>query len=393
MTIQHSFLALALLAGSGAALAQGHHHPGRDASLGTSAAVDPQGRLWIARTEPASQGAYVVLQSTTDMGKTWSAPQRVQQEPETIEAAGESAPKIAFGPAGQVYVSYTHPLGKPYTGAIRFARSLDGGKSFSAPATVHADRAIATHRFDSLIVDRSGRVYVSWIDKRDAEAARARKQPYAGAAVYYAGSDDAGASFKGDYKLADHSCECCRIALALDPAGTPVALYRAVYGKNVRDHAIAPLSADGKPAEPVRATFDDWHIDACPHHGPGLAFAADGTRHQVWFDVTRAQGGVFYASAPPSGKPGKPVRLGSDQAEHADVAVDGAHIAIVWKQFDGEATAILLRHSADGGRTWQEKTLARTAANSDHPHLLRTPSGIVLVWRTQDEGVRVLPAI
>lgn len=392
MHIRTSFLALALLSGGGQACAQGHHHAGNDASLGTSAAVDPQGRLWIARTEPAAQGAYVVLQSTSDLGKTWTAPQRVQQEPETIEATGESAPKIAFGPAGQVYVSYTHPLGKPYTGEIRFARSIDGGKHFSAPATVHANRDLITHRFDSLVVDRTGRVYVAWIDKRDAEAARARQQSYAGAAVYYAVSDDAGASFKGDYKLADHSCECCRIALALDPAGTPVALFRAVYGKNIRDHAIATLSPDGKPAEPVRATFDDWHIDACPHHGPGLAFAADGSRHQVWFDVTKEQGGVFYASAPAGGKIGTPVRLGSDQAEHADVAVDGARIAVVWKQFDGDATSILLRHSNDGGKTWQEKTLARTTGNSDHPHLLRTPSGIVLVWRTQAEGVRVLPA-
>lgn len=390
MHIKHSLLVLALAGGQ--ALAQGHHHAGRDASLGTSAAVDPQGRLWIARTEAAPQGAYVVLQSSADLGKTWSSPQRVQQTPETIEAAGESAPKIAFGPAGQVYVSYTHPLGKPYTGEIRFARSTDGGKSFSAPATVHAHRELMTHRFDSLLVDRSGRVYVAWIDKRDAEAARARKQDYAGAAVYYAVSDDAGASFKGDYKLADHSCECCRIALVLDPSGTPVAMYRAVYGKNVRDHAIATLGADGKPGTPQRATFDDWHIDACPHHGPGLAFGPDGTRHQVWFDVTKEQGGVFYASAPPSGKLGKPVRLGTDQAEHADVAVDGARVAVVWKQFDGEATSILLRLSRDGGKTWKERTLARTAGNSDHPHLLRTPSGIVLVWRTQDEGVRVLPA-
>ncbi|GAB3470836.1 sialidase family protein [Massilia terrae] len=390
MHFHHTLLALALV--SGPVLAQGHHHAGRDASLGTSAAVDPQGRLWIARTEPAAQGAYVVLQSTADLGKTWSVLQRVQQAPETIEAAGESAPKIAFGPTGQVYVSYTHPLGKPYTGEIRFARSVDGGKSFSAPATVHADRAPITHRFDSLIVDRAGRVFVAWIDKRDAEAARARQQPYAGAAVYYAVSDDAGASFKGDYKLAEHSCECCRIALALDKSGAPVAMYRAVFGKNVRDHAIAALSADGKPTQPVRASFDDWHIDACPHHGPGLAFAPDGSRHQVWFDVAKDQGGVFYASATPAGKLGKPVRLGSDQAEHADVAVDGAHIAVVWKQFDGEATAILLRNSLDGGKTWQEKTLAHTAGNSDHPHLLRTPSGIVLVWRTQDEGVRVLPA-
>jgi hypothetical protein len=378
-----------------------HHAMHNELALGTSAAIDPQGRLWIARTEavqaPQSAGqlpaAFVVLQMSPDMGKSWSAPKRVQQSPEAIEAAGESRPKLVFGAKGQVYITYTRPLGKPYTGEIRFVRSLDGGQTFSPPVTVHKNRDLITHRFDSAIVDASGRLYVAWIDKRNAEAAKARNEQYVGAAVYYAVSDDDGASFKGDYKLADHSCECCRIALALDNAGQPVGLWRGVFGANVRDHAIGKLSADGISTASARATFDNWHIDACPHHGPALAYAADGTRHQVWFDVTGEQGGVFYASASPDGQLGTPVRLGSDQAEHGDVAVQGKHVAVVWKQFDGKATAILARVSADAGKTWREYPLAQTSGNSDHPHLVATPSGILLVWRTQDEGIRTLPLI
>jgi hypothetical protein len=395
-------LALILLTAcsAGGAWAQdhgaGHRGMRPEQGLGTSGAFDPQGRLWVARTEPA-QGqpgaAYVVLQMSSDTGKTWSAPKRVQEVPEAIEAAGESRPKLAFGSNGQVYVTYTHPLGKPYTGEIRFARSVDGGQSFSAPSTVHSSRDLITHRFDSLIVDKTGRVYVAWIDKRDGEAARSRQQQYAGAAVYYAVSDDGGAHFKGDYKLADHSCECCRIALALDPAGEPVALWRAVFDTNVRDHAVAKLPADGVAPAAARATFDNWHIDACPHHGPSLAFAGDGTRHQVWFDVKGDEGGVFYASAPPNGQPGTPLRLGTDQAEHGEVVVLGHNVAVVWKQFNGTTTDIMLRLSSDDGKTWHEKRLASTAGNSDHPHLVRGSASIVLLWRTQDEGIRTIPVI
>lgn len=209
--------------------------------------------------------------------------------------------------------------------------------------------------------------------------------------MYYAVSSDSGAHFKGDYKLADHSCECCRIALALAPNGETVAMWRAVFGTNIRDHAIATLPADGTASRIERASFDNWHIDACPHHGPSLAFAADGTRHRVWFDAATDEGGLFYASATPRGQQGKPLRLGSDQAEHGDVAVNGNKVAVAWKQFDGEATAIMLRTSRDGGKTWQEKRLASTAGISDHPHLVRAPAGIVLVWRTQDEGIRTIP--
>ena len=371
--------------------AQMHHAQTSKIELGTSSALDGQGRLWIASREAGPGKAdYVVLQHSSDTGRTWSTPQRVQQTPEPISADGENRPKLAFGIHGEIYVAYTKPLAKPYTGEIRFARSLDGGRSFSAPVTVHANRDQITHRFESMIVDRQGRIYIAWIDKRDAEAARSANEKYRGAALYYAVSNDAGASFNGDLKIADHSCECCRIALALNPAGKPVALWRHVFEPNARDHALAELTPDGAVLPLIRASFDDWRIDACPHQGPALAYAQDGTRHQTWFNLKGDEGGVFYAAASPAGALGKPVRLGDAQAAHADVMVDGATVALAWKQFNGSATVIFGKVSRDGGATWRERALASTSGNSDQPHLQRMPSGIALLWRTQQEGVRII---
>jgi len=363
-----------------------HGHGAKSFELGTSAAVDRDGQLWIVEKQSTGADQYVAVQMSPDMGRTWSAPRRVQQSPEPVSADGENRPKIAFGKKGEIYITYTSPLPKPYTGNIRFVRSTDGGKSFSAPITVHANRDVITHRFDSMIVDGEGRVYVAWIDKRDEEAAQARKQAYAGAAIYYAVSDDGGATFQGDYKIADHSCECCRIALALDPKGRPVAMWRHVFKPNIRDHAMVRLTPDGKVAAPTRVTFDNWHIDACPHQGPALAYGPGGVRHQVWFSVHGEEGGVFYASS----ASGKPVRLGSAQAEHADVAVHGRDVVLAWRQFDGKSTAIQARLSDDGGRSWRDAELARTAGASDQPRLLGTASGIVLVWHTQNEGIRTV---
>jgi hypothetical protein len=364
---------------------------GKAAELGTSASIDSQGRLWIVRKEGAGAAQFVVVQTSTDMGKTWSEPRRVQQESEAISADGENRPKIAFGRKDEVYITYTKPLAKPYTGDIRFVRSTDGGKSFAPPVTVHANRDVITHRFESLIVDREGRLYVTWIDKRDMEVAIKNKKAYEGAALYYAVSDDSGASFKGDYKIADHSCECCRIALALDPKGRPVAFWRHVFDANVRDHAMVTLTPDGKLPEVTRATFDNWRIDACPHQGPSLVIAPDGTRHETWFNVKDDEGGVFYAATNDSSdRQVKPIRLGSAQAAHADVAAAGKEIVLAWKQFDGTSTAILGKLSHDGGKTWTDVELARTQGASDHPHLLDTPDGIKLIWHTQNEGVRVL---
>lgn len=358
--------------------------------LGTSAAVDGQGRLWAVSKEVAGEEQYVVVQVSSDLGKNWSPPRRVQAQSEPVSADGENRPKIAFGTKGEIYITYTKPLAKPYTGEIRFVRSLDGGKTFSPPVTVHANRDVITHRFDSLIVDRDGRLYVAWIDKRDMHAALARKQKYAGAALYYTVSEDAGASFNGDHKAADHSCECCRIGLALNPQGRPVALWRHVFDPNVRDHAMTELTPDGRSGPLQRASFEDWRIDACPHHGPALAYAADGVRHQVWFSVKDGEGGVFYAAADAVGTLGKPQLLGGAQASHADVAVRGHDVVLAWKQFDGKATKILAKVSNDDGKSWEDAALASTEGASDQPRLLSTPDGIVLVWRTQNEGLQTV---
>lgn len=363
----------------------------RAPELGISAAFAPDGTLWVAGKETTDAGQHVVVRSSRDRGRSWSAPVRATPSSEPVSADGENRPKLAFGPRGELYVSYTKPLAKPYTGEIRFVRSTDGGGSFSAPLTVHANRDEITHRFDAMIVDRDGRIFVAWIDKRDLEAAKAAGRTYAGAALYYAVSHDGGASFRGDYKIADHSCECCRIALAISPSGRPAALWRHVFDGTTRDHAFALLDASGRPGRVERATRDGWKIDACPHHGPALAYDRHGVRHQAWFNMRGERGGVFHARIGPDAAPDAALataaRIGDDTAAHADLAIAGDTVAIAWKQLDGDATAIMARVSRDGGRTWSERTLARTAGASDQPRLAATATDIVLVWNTRADGL------
>ena len=375
----------------GAAHQHGAAATGRKrAELGISAAVDAGGTIWVASRDSASAAPFLALQSSTDGGRKWSAARQLTAEP--VAASGESRPKLAFGRQGELYVAYTKPIARPHIGDIRFMRSTDGGHTFSAPAIVHAHREVTTHSFESMIVDRAGRIFIAWVDGRDADAAKARGERYTGSAIYYAVSEDGGASFKGDYKVADHSCECCRIGLALNRQGNPVALWRHVFAPNIRDHALAELTAGGVASPLVRASFDDWRVDACPHQGPALAYAADGLRHQVWFNGNEAGGGVQYAAVAADSARPTPLTLGSAQAAQADVAVQGRRVALVWKQFDAGSTAIFSRLSDDGGATWRQQELARSAGDSGKPYLVTAPSGIVMVWRTENEGIRVVAA-
>lgn len=388
-----ALMLIAVLVTANRAWAHGGPVQAKVAGLGSSVAVDNKGTLWALSPQAVAEGSIALaLRRSDDGGQSWSAPAIVSRE--TAGARGEERPALALGAKGEIFILYTRPLAgarNPHTGDIRFVRSVDGGKSFSEPVSVHANRDPIVHAFGAMIVDPAGNLYVVWIDSRNKEAAKAGKQAYPGNGLYYAVSTDAGKSFQGDYRIADHTCECCRLSLALNEKQRPVVMWRHIFAPNIRDHATAELGLDGVAGPVTRASFDDWRIDACPHQGPSLAFAADGTRHQSWFTVKENEGGIYYAAVSRSGQSGTPVRLGTGQAKQGEVAVDGKNICVVWKQFDGEATALIARMSKDHGRSWTQKELARTTNDSDRPQLLHTASGVVAAWHTQNEGMRILP--
>lgn len=348
--------------------------------LGASVAVAPDGS-WRA---VAVRSGQVLLYRSDDDGRSWSEVGAVNRAPEAISADGENRPKVAIDRDGAVLVSWARRFEERFTGDVRFARAADG-RHFDEPVTVHRDRSVTGHSFNAMLLTSTERLVLAWIDGRERMAAG---ETYRGSAIYAAVSDDGGRSFAEERKVADHTCQCCRLALVEDGDGEPLLLWRHVFEPNERDHAIVRLGADGGPASPIeRATYDGWQIDACPHHGPSLAIAPDGTRHAVWFNQREGEGRVFYGRLGQGAVDGqRPV--GGPRAAHADVAVAGARVAIVWKEFDGERTALWAELSEDGGRTFARHALAGTGGASDQPRLLRQDNVLFAFWHTENEGMK-----
>jgi hypothetical protein len=358
--------------------------------LGTSAAFAPDGTLFAV----SKQGDHLMLSRSTDDGASWQTPVMINAEPEPISAAGDNRPKLAVAPDGSIYVAWTRQLAKPYTGEIRFARS-DDGKTFSPPVTVHQDRSEITHAFESMVVAGDGRIVLAWIDKRDSVAAKASKLDYRGAAIYFAISSDGGRSFQPERKIADHACECCRIAATVDKTGAPLFMWRHVFEPNERDHALVRIDDQGRPGNVMRATFDKWRLDGCPHHGPSIVVDAADQRHAVWFNHKNGEGRVFYGRLAPikEGKEGLAVanqrEIGSVRAERADLSVSGQRVSLIWKEFDGERTHLLADISEDGGQTFKTTALATSAGASDQPRSLLRGEVFYAFWRSEREGMRV----
>ena len=384
------------------ALAAEHQHhmgaaaPGPDcpdaalacASVATPAFA-PDGTLWLVWTG----GGRVMVAHSPDLGRSFGPAAAVTPAATSLDTGPDSRPKIVVDGAGRVVVAYAIFKDKAFNGQVLVSRSIDGGHSFAAPRPLTRDPT--SQRFEALALDPGGRLFAAWIDKRSAFAARAVGGKYAGAALAFAWSDDGGDSFAAARIAQENSCECCRLGVGFAGPGRPVVLFRNVFGGTVRDHAVMTFADPATPGPVYRVSVDDWETDVCPHHGPSLAVAADGSYHAAWFADGRARQGLFYARSTDGGRTfSAPMPLGAPDRQTSRPQVlavpDGLWLA--WKEFDGERTTVMAENSRDAGRTWTApRPVAQTGDASDHPLLVSDGRHAFLSWQTQNEGYRLLP--
>jgi PKD repeat protein len=116
-----------------------------------------------------------------DGGDTWSAPRNLSNGIEAPGGGGfNQGVNIHTGPQGQAYViwaiyDYWEPTNGAPEGGIGFAKSLDGGVTWTAPTriqyitgirrvgTLGGNKTMRTNSFPSMAVDQqTGRIYVVW---------------------------------------------------------------------------------------------------------------------------------------------------------------------------------------------------------------------------------------
>lgn len=348
----------------------------------------PDGKLWVTW----SAGGRVSVASSTDLGKSFSAAVTLPQSELPLDEGPDARPKIAVGTEGRVVVTYASRDDK-YNGHAFIARSIDGGKTFAAPQPITSGSP--SQRFETAALDQDGRVFVAWIDKRDAAQAKAEGKPYAGAALAFAWDDKPGGTLQGATIARDNSCECCRIGVAFAGPGRPVVLFRNIFDGGIRDHAVITFADPKTPGSLYRVSDDDAKIDACPHHGPSLAIGPDGVYHATWFALGRKLKGLYYAHSDDGGKTfSTPMKLGgvNTQTSRPYVLTAGSVVYLAYKSFDGQMTTIELMTSRDSGKTWSTPhSVATTHDSSDHPLLIANQTTAYLSWLTLKEGYRLIP--
>jgi hypothetical protein len=387
-------LGLGLLLVGGTAVAQ-HHHGAKDAVAADSQAAftatpafASDGTLWLVR----ANADRVVVVKSNDLGQSFSAPVAVTPEPMNLDWGPDARARIAVDPKGGLVVTFAIFQDKRFNGRAFSARSSDNGVSFTRPQPLTADAT--SQRFESAAIDPAGRVFAAWLDKRNVAPAVAAGRPYPGAALAYAWSDD-GAAFGNTSIALDNTCECCRLAIAFAGPGQPVIAFRNIFKGSIRDHAVVTFKDATTPGPLRRVSVDDWKLEACPHQGPSLAIAPDGSQHVAWFTDGATRKGLFYARADSAdGAFGPPRALSSPDRQPARpyLLANGQALHLVWKEFDGTKALVRWQLSHDSGRTWSAvRTVADTDDASDHPLLVGHAGRAYLSWLSKAQGYRLIP--
>jgi hypothetical protein len=352
-------------------------------------AFGPDGTLWLAWMA----GGRISVASSKDAGRSFSTPVSVTQERLNLDWGPDARPKIVVDRKGGIALAFSIFRDKAFNGQVLTTRSVDGGQSFAPLRPITSSNE--SQRFEALGLDAEGLVFTAWLDKRNRVPAQQSGQKYDGAGLFFASSNDGGATYSEARLAADNTCECCRLGLAFAGPGRPVVVFRNIFEGGVRDHAIVTFSDPATPGEVRRVSKDDWQIAACPHHGPSLAISAAGTYHVTWYSNGKVRKGLFYARSRDGGRTfSKPIPIGQpDRNPSRPYVIAGpGEAAMVWKEFDGAKTTVNLMTSHDDGENWSKpKVISATSEASDHPLLVADGRRTFLSWMTKADGYRFQP--
>jgi hypothetical protein len=255
-------------------------------------------------------GNAVRFAKSTDDGKSFSAPVTVSDEG-VISLGNHRGPRIVMTPDAIVISAIYGAKGRGADGDLIAWRSTDGGTTWSKGTRINDRAAAAREGLHAMAAD--GKViWAVWLDDRAG-----------GKELWGASSSDGGATWSANRKIYSspdgHICECCHPSVVVRNQGRTVyAMFRNWLG-GARDLYLAASHDGGRTFEVNKLGQGTWQLNACPMDGGALVVDKGGPV-TVW----RRQSTVYLA------RPGSP----EDEVGPGKNAAMAGH-TIVWSSPDG----------------------------------------------------------
>lgn len=417
-------LTIALVASVLAVVAANAPLPARPTTLGVTGRTNANPSLaasgsFVAVTWGATTAAGVTdifVATSNDNGTTFGAPVQLSGTGSRASLSGEQPPRIAVTPGGGAAAVTIAWTSKQSDGThIVAARSVDGGRTFTAPAVVAGGSDAVGNRGWESIASTGQSVAVIWLDHRDTAASGGHAMHQHGTSTA-TNTTDATARAQlsklwfariGEpasmHPVAAGVCYCCKTSLVAGSGNTIYAAWRHVYAGSRRDIAFA-MSRDGGRTftDPVRVSEDDWQLDGCPENGPSLALGAQGNIHILWPTVTRESGrerlALFYSVSRDGRTFTRRQRVPTTAAAayHPQLTVgrDG-HVLATWDEIrNGKRYVRFARGTAgaDGSIAFASVTPS-DADEGSYPAIVETSAGSLAAWAPRSGSSLVVKRI
>jgi hypothetical protein len=301
--------------------------------LTPDAEIEPAGVIHLAYT--LSNDVFYVR--SPDDGASFSAPLRVNSEPNSSHSGMFRGPDLVLGKEGRPHViwysnGYQRKLPKDQWGVL-FSYLNDGGTAFVPVRNLNRKPSDNY----SVAANDEGRVAVFWMAD----------------GLFLQESKDNGVTFGEPRKIAlADTCECCASRARFLPDGTLLCAYRDKQN-NARDMFLLAQRRSSDEFTREKLSVTPWQVNACPMTGTfissskGGAVAAWETKGQVYFARCDSAGRKTAAPEVALGTRGKfPIALA---APDGTLLVSWKRVnAVEWQFFDSADRPIGAVQSAPG---------------------------------------------
>ena len=278
-------------------------------------AINDNGKIYVLYQDSIVNeiGTNLYLKTSTNNGKSFSEPIRVNSIEGNVALDGRVPPAISLGENNQVFVLWANQTEEPEMrmGVYRqliFAESLDDGQTFPSSMQIKTDLPAGKY-FQDMMLSNDGTIHIAWLNgpsklNEEGNLVKDRDRPRT---LEYTQSTDGGKTFETTKSLMDNPCPCCNVQVAADDDNVYVS-WRAQFPNGeekpaIRDMVIASSTDNGKTfSDPVRISEDNFEFDGCVHVGAPMEIDSKGNLHTVWYTGKEGAPGMYYSTSTDNGK-------------------------------------------------------------------------------------------
>jgi|GEM_PF-2071640 len=284
----------------------------------------------------------VYYAKSTDGGRTWTSPLRIND----VTNNRQFRPSIAVFGSNQVYVVWQDARGSSYD--IYFAKSNDGGASFSPNIKVNDDSSTEPQGSPRIAVDDQGNICVVWADRRNGT----------GWDIYFAKSTNGGTSFLANRPVTNTNLGADGETpdLALDANGNPYVVWDAIDSGLYCTYFSKSADGGQNWTAPVKVNDNSGGGQAM---WPVVDLDSQNNIYVAWTDWRNPPGDIYFSRSLNGGASFStnicildPGATGNYQ-EYPSLRVDGSNnILVVWEDWRSVQSHIYFTSSSDQGVTW-----------------------------------------